>query len=112
MNLAKAIDLVHDENSLFHTRPSPRRMLASGAMPVGENLVFTLVAASKNPILDGVVATRTFGTVEEAEKVMRQWARFGVNNQCNEADLIYICDANSKLVSTWSRGKKAPVRAE
>jgi hypothetical protein len=81
-------------------------------MPVGGEFVFTLVAASKKPILDGVVATRTFSTVEEAEKVMRQWARFGVNNQCNDADLIYICDANSKLVSTWSRGKKVPVKAE
>jgi hypothetical protein len=74
--------------------------------------VFTLVAASKKPILDGVVATRTFATVEEAETMMRKWARFGVNNQCNEADLIYICDANSKLVSTWSRGKKTPIRAD
>ena len=47
--------------------------------------MFTLVAASRKPILDGVVATKTFDTVEEAETVMRRWARFGVENQCNEA---------------------------
>ncbi|MDB5624181.1 MAG: hypothetical protein JWR39_2744 [Devosia sp.] len=71
--------------------------------------MFTLVAASRKPILDGVVAKRTFPTIEEAEKVMRQWARFGIDNQCNEADLIYICDAAANLVRTWDRGKKMSV---
>jgi hypothetical protein len=71
--------------------------------------MFTLVAASRKPILDGVVATRTFPTLAEAETVMRQWARFGVDNQCNETDLIYICNAENKLVSTWHWAKKMPV---
>jgi len=62
--------------------------------------------------LDGIVATRTFKTIEEAEKMMKEWARFGVENQCNEADLIYICDANSKLVRTWNRAKKMSVAPE
>ena len=74
--------------------------------------MFTLVAASRKPILDGIVATRTFKTIEEAEKMMKEWARFGVENQCNEADLIYICDANSKLVRTWNRAKKMSVAPE
>lgn len=74
--------------------------------------MFTLVAASRKPILDGIVATRTFETIQEAEKVMREWALFGVDNQCNEADLIYICDANRKLVRTWNRSKQMPVAPE
>ena len=74
--------------------------------------MYTLVAASRKPILDGIVATRTFPSIEEAEKVMRDWARFGVENQCNEADLIYICDANRKLVRTWNRAKKMSVAPE
>ena len=71
--------------------------------------MFTLVAASRKPILDGVVSTRTFDSLEEAEKVMRQWARFGVENQCSEADLIYICDADRNLVRTWNRARKVSV---
>jgi hypothetical protein len=71
--------------------------------------VYTLVAATRKPILDGVVATRTFETIEEAEEVMRTWARFGVDNQCNEADALYICDSNRTLVRRWDRAKKASV---
>jgi hypothetical protein len=71
--------------------------------------VYTLVAATRKPILDGIVATRTFDTIEEAEKVMRDWARFGVDNQCNEADAIYICDADSTLVRRWDWARKASV---
>lgn len=71
--------------------------------------MFTLVAASRKPILDGVVATKTFDTVEEAETVMRRWARFGVENQCNEADEIYICDDRKRLVRSWNWGKKQSV---
>ena len=53
------------------------------------------------------VATRSFETLEEAENVMREWARFGVQNQCSEADLIYICDADRRLVRTWNWARKA-----
>lgn len=74
--------------------------------------MYTLVAASRKPILDGIVATRTFKTLEEAETLMKEWGRFGVDNQCNEADLIYICDANSTLVRTWNRAKKMSVSPE
>lgn len=73
--------------------------------------MFTLVAASRKPILNGIVATRAFATIEEAEELMREWARFGVDNQCNEADLIYICDASSALVRRWDWAKKASVPA-
>jgi hypothetical protein len=71
--------------------------------------MFTLVAASRKPILDGIVATKTFGTLEDAEAVMRDWARFGIDNQCNEADALYICDANRRLVRVWNRARKQSV---
>lgn len=73
--------------------------------------MYTLVAASKKPIHDGIVATKQFETLAEAEALMREWAKFGIDNQCNEADLIYICDARARLVSTWNWGKKQPVAA-
>jgi len=71
--------------------------------------MFTLVAASRQPILDGIIAKKTFATIEEAESVMRNWARFGVDNCCNTADALYICDARAKLVRTWSRAKKQSI---
>lgn len=73
--------------------------------------MFTLVAASQKPILDGVVATRQYETIAEAEDEMRNWARFGVENQCNEADAIYICDRDGKLVRIWDRARKCAVPA-
>lgn len=71
--------------------------------------MFTLVAASRKPILDGIVATRRYETLDAAEAEMRNWARFGVENQCNEADAIYICDARGALVSLWDFARKRPV---
>lgn len=73
--------------------------------------MFTLVAASKKPIHDGIVATRQFETIEDAETLMRDWALYGVDNQCNEADLIYICDARAKLVRTWDWAKRVSLPA-
>ncbi len=74
--------------------------------------MFTLVAATRKPILDGIVATETFQTLDEAEAMMRNWARFGIDNQCNEADALYICDTNRKLVRTWNRARKQSVAPE
>lgn len=71
--------------------------------------MFTLVAASRKPILDGIVATKTFPSLSEAEETMRKWARYGIENQCNEADAIYICDKNSNLVRVWDRARKQSV---
>ncbi len=71
--------------------------------------MFTLVAATKKPVLDGIVATRRYETQAAAEEEMRNWARFGVENQCNEADAIYICDARGALVSRWDYRLKRPV---
>lgn len=73
--------------------------------------MFTLVAASRKPILDGIVATRQYATIAEAEVEMRNWARFGVENQCNEADAIYICDERGTLVRVWHHATKRSVPA-
>ena len=71
--------------------------------------MFTLVAASRQPILDGIIAKKSFATIEEAEVVMRNWARFGVENCCNTADALYICDSRAKLIRTWSRARKQSI---
>lgn len=73
--------------------------------------MYTLVAASRKNVLDGIVATERHETLDDAQKVMREWGRFGVQNQCNEADAIYICDARGRLVSRWDFALKAPVSA-
>lgn len=71
--------------------------------------MFTLVAATRQPILNGIVSTQVFKTLDEAEKVMHDWAHYGVENQCNEADEIYICDAKKRLVRIWNWGRRCPV---
>lgn len=71
--------------------------------------MFKLVAEAYKQKYNGVVASRTFETREEAEKVMRQWGRFGVENLCDEADRIRIYDADDAVVSTWSKRLRQPV---
>jgi len=74
--------------------------------------MYTLVAATRKPILDGVVATRSFSTIEDAERTMQDWARFGVENSCNEADAIYSCDRTSRLIRIWDFARRQSVVPE
>lgn len=71
--------------------------------------MFKLVAEAYNKQYKGVVSSKSFETVEEAEAQMRKWARFGVDNLCDEADSLCIYDDKDALVSTWSRRQKRPV---
>lgn len=71
--------------------------------------MFKLVAEAYKQKYNGIVSSRTFETREEAETVMREWGRFGVDNLCDEADRICIYDADGALVSTWSRRLRQPV---
>ena len=71
--------------------------------------MFKLVAEARKHKYNGVVASRTFETVEDAEKLMKNWARFGVENLCDEADSLCIYDAEGKMVRVWSRREKRPV---
>ena len=73
--------------------------------------MFKLVAAANKPHFTGIVSTRTFETVEAAEAMMRDWARFGVDGLCDEADSICIYDAGDgdRMVRKWSRREKRPV---
>lgn len=72
--------------------------------------MFYLVAESAHPRFNGEVARRPFETLEAAETLMRTWARFGVENLCDEADRICVYDADGHVQSVWSRRQRAPVR--
>jgi hypothetical protein len=71
--------------------------------------MFKLVAGAATETFTGEVASRTFETLEEAEKMMRDWARFGVDNLCDEANSLRIFDQRGQLVKTWSRRLKQAV---
>jgi len=73
--------------------------------------MFYLVAESAHPRFKGEVARRPFETLEAAEALMRTWARFGVENLCDEADRICVYDADGHVQSVWSRRLRAPVRS-
>ena len=59
--------------------------------------MFILVAGAATDNFTGEVARRTFETLEEAERTMRDWARFGVENLCDEANSIRIFDHKGQL---------------
>jgi hypothetical protein len=71
--------------------------------------MFILVAGAATETFTGEVARRTFDTLEEAEKTMRDWGRFGVENLCSEAKSIRIFDQQGQLVKTWNRRLKQAV---
>jgi hypothetical protein len=73
--------------------------------------MFKLVASANKPHFTGIVSTREFATVEEAETLMRDWARFGIDGLCDEADSLCIHDAEQegKIVRRWSRREKRSV---
>jgi hypothetical protein len=73
--------------------------------------MFKLVASANKAHFTGIVSTKDFESVEEAEKMMRNWARFGVDGLCDEADSLCIYDAEDgdKMVRKWSRREKRSV---
>lgn len=71
--------------------------------------MYKLIAGAATATYTGEVASRTFDTLEEAESMMRDWARFGVENQCNESNSLRIFDQKGQLVKTWSRREKRAV---
>lgn len=71
--------------------------------------MFKLVAEAHKGIYDGVVSAREFPSLEEAETCMRNWARFGVDGLCDEADRLFIKDRSGAIVRVWSRREKRSV---
>jgi hypothetical protein len=64
--------------------------------------MYRLVAEAWSQHWAGEIASRDCATIEEAEAVMRDWGRFGVENLCDEADRICIYDAGNRPVRLWS----------
>lgn len=64
--------------------------------------MYTLVAEIRSPAWSGEIAREAFATIEDAEKKMTQWARFGVDSYCNEPDILRIFDEAETEVRRWS----------
>jgi len=71
--------------------------------------MYKLIAGAATDTFNGEVASRVFDNLDDAEKMMRDWARFGVENLCDEANSLRIFDAKGQLVKTWSRREKRAV---
>lgn len=71
--------------------------------------MYRLVAEAWTQSFSGEVSSRSFERVEEAEAVMRDWARFGVDGLCDEADRLCIYDAQARPVRLWSHREKRSV---
>lgn len=71
--------------------------------------MFRLVAEAWKHKYSGEVASRTFDDIGAAERLMRNWARFGVEGLCDEADRLCIYDAENRPVRLWSRREKRSV---
>ena len=68
-----------------------------------------LLAASSQPGWSGGVGRAEFETLAEAESVMRDWARFGVDAYCNDPDTIWIADDEGRVLKVWDWRQKQPV---
>jgi hypothetical protein len=68
--------------------------------------MFWLIAEATQGKITGMIASREFDSIATAEDLMRRWARFGVDGLCDEADAIYICDAEGQPIRLWSRRLK------
>ena len=71
--------------------------------------MYRLVAEAWKNSYSGEVASRSFEKVEEAETLMRDWARFGVDGLCDEADRLCIYDDQARPVRLWNRREKRSV---
>lgn len=69
--------------------------------------MYTLVAEISSPAWTGEIARETFPSIEAAETTMAQWARFGVDCYCNEADTLRILDPHDAEVRRWNWRKRA-----
>ena len=77
----------------------------------GRAMAYTLVAEVMSQAWSGEVARETFATIDEAEKRMARWARFGVDDYCTDPDAIRILDDQDREISHWSWRQKQPVAA-
>ncbi|MDE0113844.1 MAG: hypothetical protein OXI87_02190 [Albidovulum sp.] len=78
-----------------------------------EGRVYVLIALAATPQWSGEIGREFFDTLEEAETEMKQWAQFGVDGYCNEADRISIF--NDRLVElrrwNWATRKSESIAA-
>lgn len=71
--------------------------------------MFVLLAARTSGQWNGGVGREEFDTLEAAEIQMQSWARFGVDAYCNEPDLLWITDADERILKVWDWKARAPV---
>lgn len=63
--------------------------------------MFVLLADRSIPGWSGVVGSEVFEKMEEAEVVMRRWARFGVDNHCTDPDNLWIASEDGQVLKVW-----------
>lgn len=67
---------------------------------------YQLVAEMRSPAWSGEIGRKPFSTIEDAEKEMARWARFGVDCYCNEADSLRILDGGGVEIRRWNWRRK------
>lgn len=63
--------------------------------------MYQLVANVDSPDWMGEVARESFASIKEAEQTMAKWAKYGIDDYCNEPDTLHIVDAAGVEVRCW-----------
>lgn len=71
--------------------------------------MFVLLADRKDPDWSGIVGTEVFDKIEEAERMMRKWAKFGVDSYCSDPDRIWIASQDGQVLKIWDWRTSAPI---
>ena len=71
--------------------------------------MYVLLADRSIPGWSGVVGSEAFENMEDAEKVMRRWARFGVDNHCTDPDNLWITAEDGEVLKVWDWRTRAAV---
>ena len=71
--------------------------------------MFVLMADRTEPGWSGAVGTEIFDSIEQAEQMMRKWARFGVDNYCSDPSRIWIADETGMVLKIWDWRLRAAV---
>jgi hypothetical protein len=74
--------------------------------------MFTLIAEVVSQSWSGEVARETFATLEDAERQMSRWARFGIDGYCTDVDLLRIVDGTATEIRRWNWRRRKPVAPE
>ena len=64
--------------------------------------MYVLIAQVATAEWSGEIGRAEFASLEDAEKEMTRWAKFGVDSYCNEADHIRIFGKDMVELRRWN----------